>query len=175
MAISWLNNTISKAAAPQKSLIDILRKNLGGWEKARDTGKVHASDVTKPGFCPKQLALMKITGKKKKDMYVNTALRATFDVGNVTSDLLRENWLGDAAHGFWRCQTCDARSSSARSQSTAATTTRASGAIWNLNSLAKSTPSAAALMYAPIWTHRSCLSPRRRSSARPTLKLWQAR
>lgn len=110
MAISWLNNAISKSVAPQKTMIDILRANLGGWEKARDTGKVHASDVTKPGFCPKQLALLKITGKKKKDMYVNTALRATFDVGNVTSDLVREKWLGEAAHGFWKCQTCEAQS-----------------------------------------------------------------
>lgn len=107
MAVNWLSN---KAALPQKSIIDVLRKNMAGWEKARDHTEVHASDVTKPGFCPKQLALLDITDKKKKDQYISTALRATFDVGNVTSDLVRENWAGKASHGFWKCEKCSHRS-----------------------------------------------------------------
>jgi hypothetical protein len=107
MALTWLNNTLSKATAPQKTLTEILSKNLGGWEKARDHSKVHASDITKPDFCPRRLALLHLTGKSKKDMYVPAALRATFDVGDTTSDLVREKWLGDASHGFWRCETCN--------------------------------------------------------------------
>jgi hypothetical protein len=111
MAISWLTNALSTKEAPHKTVIDILRKNMAGWDKARDHTTVHASDVTKKEFCPKQLALLDITGKKKKDQYINTALRATFDVGNMTSDLFRERWAGDAAHGFWKCSTCGTVSS----------------------------------------------------------------
>jgi hypothetical protein len=106
MAISWLQNKLTAAGAPKKSVIDILKKNMGGYEKARDHTTVHASDVTKANFCPKQLALLAITDKKKKDQYINTALRATFDVGNVTSDLFREKWAGSASHGFWKCTRC---------------------------------------------------------------------
>jgi hypothetical protein len=103
---SWLDNALSKAKTPDKGIIDILLANMGGWEKARDHNTVHASDLTKPDFCPKQLALLKITGKNKKDMYVATALRATFDVGNSISDLVREQWLGKHAHGYWECRSC---------------------------------------------------------------------
>ncbi len=110
MALSWLNNKLTAAGVPKKGIIDILRKNMGGWEKARDHTEVHASDVTKDGFCPKQLALLDITGKKKKDQYVSTALRATFDVGNDISDLVRERWLGQSAQGFWKCRRCSHKS-----------------------------------------------------------------
>lgn len=109
MTISWLKNKLS-ATPTSKSVIDILKKNMGGWEKARDHTTVHASDITKEGFCPRQLALLDITKKTKKDQYINTALRATFDVGNMTSDLFRERWAGDAAHGFWACRTCGTKS-----------------------------------------------------------------
>jgi hypothetical protein len=110
MAVGWLNNALSKAQAPGTSIISILKKNMGGWEPARDHTTVHASDITKDHFCPKQWALLDITKKEKKAQWVPTALRATFDVGNVTSDLVRERWLGEAAHGFWRCQKCEKKS-----------------------------------------------------------------
>lgn len=121
MALSWLQNKLTAAGAPKKSVIDILKANMGGYEKARDHTTVHASDITKPNFCPKQLALLDITDKKKKDQYVNTALRATFDVGNVTSDLFREKWAGTAAHGFWKCTRCNHKSAFGTKPSTKCT------------------------------------------------------
>jgi hypothetical protein len=104
--IQWLQNSVAKAHAPQHSIIDVLVKNMGGYQKARSHKTVHASDITKPDFCPRKLALLDITGKDKKDEYISTALQATFDLGNAVSDLFREQWAGQAAHGFWQCPSC---------------------------------------------------------------------
>lgn len=110
MAISWIQNKINHAYSPKASILDVLKENLEGYRKARDHTTVHASDVTKPDFCARRLALLDLTGKKKKDEFISMALAATFDIGNATSDLIRERWAGDSAHGFWECRRCEYRS-----------------------------------------------------------------
>lgn len=107
MAFSWLQAATQQAYAPKQSVLDILKANMAGYRPARDDGVVHASDITQPTFCARQLALLAITKEKKKGQYLGTALQATFDVGDVTSDLFREKWAGSAAHGFWQCRRCD--------------------------------------------------------------------
>lgn len=87
-------------------LVDLLTKEMGGYEKARGYAKIHASDITKGAFCPRAVALGDITGKAPKDEYVPAALRATFDAGNAISDLLRTKWFGEHAFGNWRCRVC---------------------------------------------------------------------
>jgi hypothetical protein len=87
-------------------LIDMLRKNMGGYKKARGYDKIHASDITKEDFCPRRVALLDIEGAKPKDQYLEAAMQATFDVGAATGDLVREQWLGQHAIGNWVCRRC---------------------------------------------------------------------
>lgn len=107
MAVTFLKKAVEEATAPQKSIIDVLKKNLGGYKPERSHKTVHASDITKTDFCPRQFALLHLLDMKKKDRYISAALQATFDVGNVTSDLFREKWAGQSAIGNWRCVKCD--------------------------------------------------------------------
>jgi hypothetical protein len=109
MTTGWLKAAVINAAAPKVSIIHRLKQNLGGFQPARDHSVVHASDVTKPGFCPRQWALIDILGVKKKDEFVSTAMHATYDMGNATASLVVENWLGDYAVGNWKCQTCQSQ------------------------------------------------------------------
>ena len=107
---SWLQNNLNTKFAPKHSLIEVLRQNMGGYRKPRDHSVVHASDLTKPDFCPRRLALMDLTSTVKKDEYISTALQATFDLGDAVSDLVREKWVGEASHGFWKCRRCSNQS-----------------------------------------------------------------
>ena len=104
--MNWLKKTVGDAEAPQFSIIDILKKNIGGFREARSRAKVHASDSTKPGFCPRQWALMEKLKIEQKDEYVGTALGATFDVGNAVEGLLVNRWAATHLVGRWKCETC---------------------------------------------------------------------
>ena len=106
MSISWLKQSVLNSGAPKVGVIDILRKNMGGYQKARSHKVVHASDVTKPNFCPRYLALLDLTGSNKKDEYISTALQATFDMGHATATLVVEKWMGQNAIGNWKCRKC---------------------------------------------------------------------
>ena len=107
MAVTFLKAAAQEALGPKKSIIDIMRKELGGYQPARSHETVHASDLTKDHFCPRQTALLTILKAKKKDEYINTALQVTFDAGNVMSDLFREKWAGQHVYGNWRCKCCN--------------------------------------------------------------------
>lgn len=92
--------------AKPKELIEILIGNLEGKYPARSHFTVHASDITRDSFCPRQTALLDITGKCKKPQWQETAQTATYDVGNAISDLVREKWLIGHAVGDWICRSC---------------------------------------------------------------------
>ena len=109
MALTWMNKVASEKLAPKKSIISVLRENIRGYRKARSHEVVHASDITKPDFCPRQIALLHLHEKTKKDEFINTALAVTFDVGNAVGDMVPEQWAGDAAIGNWECRKCKHR------------------------------------------------------------------
>jgi hypothetical protein len=111
LAAGWLKNAVINSATPKVSIIHRLKQNVGGFHPARDPKVVHASDVTKPGFCPRKWALRDLQGIKPKDEYVATAMEATFDVGNAVADLVTHLWLGQYAIGHWHCKTCHSQRS----------------------------------------------------------------
>lgn len=92
--------------APMGEIIPRLTKRMGAHYPERSHKVVHASDITKDNFCPRQYALMDKLKVERPPRYINTALRATFDVGNATADLVREKWMADMAVGNWRCRKC---------------------------------------------------------------------
>jgi hypothetical protein len=106
LATGWLKNAVLDSATPTMSIITRLKMHVGGYQPARSRDVVHASDVTKPNFCPRQWALLDLLAKKKKDEYIATALQTTFDIGNATAKLVTDEWLGDAAVGNWKCRSC---------------------------------------------------------------------
>lgn len=90
----------------EKDLIELLIKNMGKYYPERSHSKVHASDVTKPTFCPRQFLLMDATNTTRPDSYIDPALRATFDMGNMMADRLVSHWMGQQALGRWHCSKC---------------------------------------------------------------------
>jgi hypothetical protein len=102
----WLKEAVIGMGTPQVSIIQRIKANLGGHTQPRAKDVVHASDATKPNFCPRHWALLDIEKKKIPEEYISTALAATFDVGRATADLVTEHWLGDSAIGNWKCATC---------------------------------------------------------------------
>lgn len=106
MAMVFMKNVVGDAQAAKTSILKIMSQNIGGMQKARSHKTVHASDVTKTDFCPKQFALLDIYDLKKKDEYINTALQATFDIGNSTAQVFTDKWAGDSIIGNWSCAAC---------------------------------------------------------------------
>jgi ribosomal protein S14 len=62
--------------------------------------------MTEEEYCPREWAFMDILGVKKRDSYVGTALRLTFDHGRSVEHSLRNSWLRDIAVGHWKCGVC---------------------------------------------------------------------
>lgn len=109
MAISFIQQVLDAKAkvSTEETLISTLIKNLGKYYPERSHKTVHASDVTKAEFCPRQYRLMDILGLKQPDTYINTALRATFDLGSMVAERLVEDWMGGRAYGKWVCRKCE--------------------------------------------------------------------
>lgn len=110
MAVTFLKSLVQESLGPKKSIIEVLRKNMGGYQPARSHETIHASDITKDDFCPRQTALLTLLNEKKKDEYLSTALRATFDNGNALGQLFCEQWAGQSIVGTWKCRRCGATS-----------------------------------------------------------------
>jgi len=104
--MEFLKKAIEQAFGPKSTLIDVIKANVGGMYEARSHEKVHASDLTKSDFCPRQIALLDITKIKKKDEFIPTAMKMTYDVGHAVSDLARGEWFGQSVYGTWECRTC---------------------------------------------------------------------
>jgi hypothetical protein len=107
--MNFMTKALNAAFGPKTTIIGQLRENLSGKVPARSHEQVHASDLTKPDFCPREVALLHATKGKRKDQFVDTALKVTFDIGNMTSDLIREKWLAGQAVGDWWCSRCGAK------------------------------------------------------------------
>ena len=108
MAVSWLKTATLNVSKPKFSVIDTLKKSVGGYQPPRPMSTVHASDITKADFCPRHWALLELLDKEneKKGMYVGTALQATFDLGNAIAGVVINKWLRDYAVGHWKCRRC---------------------------------------------------------------------
>lgn len=89
------------------SVVKMLEKSLGGYRPARSYSTIHASMLTSPtAFCPREVVLSKLLGRKPKDEYVGFAMQVAFDNGQALHELLRETWLASIAVGTWVCLGC---------------------------------------------------------------------
>lgn len=104
---NWLKTAVITANAPKESIIATVLKNLGGAEKGRAREVLHASDVTKPDFCPRREALLDLAGSKwGHHAFLSPAQEITYLMGKTTAKLLLEQWAGSASIGNWRCRRC---------------------------------------------------------------------
>lgn len=90
------------------TLSKYLQEHLEGYSKARSIHHIHASDITKdnPQFCPREIVLLRILNKKRKDQYLGQATKVAFAIGEAYHDLIRDTWLRDIAVGHWTCPHC---------------------------------------------------------------------
>lgn len=90
-------------------LVGRLQRNLANTSPIRIfTGnRIHASALTRPGFCPRFAVFAHQTGDAGPDWEIPAALQATFDVGNATQQLLNEQWLREEMFGNWICYHCE--------------------------------------------------------------------
>lgn len=106
---SWLKTAVIQTnTVPKDSIIKILMDNLGGAEKGRLRDVLHASDVTKPDFCPRREAFLDM----KKVVHGNAAFigvsqAVTYWMGRKVAQTLIEEWAGQSAVGNWRCVHCN--------------------------------------------------------------------
>lgn len=108
MAVSFLKKH-SEIVNGATSLKYRLHKSMAKYEAARSIKTIHASDMTKPDFCPRRFALLDITGKKATGQFISTSLRATFDLGRALQDSLNMEWGVEWCMGTWKCRVCKAR------------------------------------------------------------------
>jgi len=106
--MSWLSNVVIETTKPKDSIIGVIRKNLAGYQDARDRSQLHASDITKDTFCPRQWHLEDVQDIKPNPQYIPTALATTFSLGNSIARLFIENWAGQSVIGNWECLICGA-------------------------------------------------------------------
>lgn len=89
------------------SIKDMIHKRLAGWEKPRPHDTLHASDLMKDlEFCPREQAFLSMGLAKKRDQFIGTSLRVTFDHGRDMERRLRNDWLRDVMVGTWQCSVC---------------------------------------------------------------------
>jgi hypothetical protein len=103
----WLKKAMAQQAAPKESVIGVLKKAMGGVRPGRDRSLIHASDITRPEFCPRQWAFHDLQGLKAKSEYLSVATAATYDIGNLTARTLIERWAGEYVVGNWECERCE--------------------------------------------------------------------
>lgn len=91
---------------------DMLHARLGGAEPARSQQHIHSSDLTKQdnqwgtGYCPREVRLRQLLGKKRKDQFLQVATEVTFAEGRDKQKRLNEDWLRDVCYGNWVCLSC---------------------------------------------------------------------
>jgi hypothetical protein len=91
----------------QPSIKYLLHKQMHGFEWARNDPYIHASDLMKDlEYCPREEALLEATNTGKKDHFIGTAQRATFDHGKDMEKRFRNEWLRPLIVGFWECGVC---------------------------------------------------------------------
>lgn len=91
---------------------DMLHARLGGAEPARSQKHIHSSDLTKQdnqwgeAYCPREVRLRQLLGKKRRDQFLQVATHVTFDDGRDKQKRLNEDWLVDVCWGNWYCLAC---------------------------------------------------------------------
>lgn len=88
------------------SIKHMIHKELAGWQHPRPHGTLHASEVLKGEFCPREWAFLDMGLAKKKKEFIGTAMRITFDHGRDMEYRLRNEWLRRFMIGFWSCRVC---------------------------------------------------------------------
>lgn len=106
MTPSWLRNALHQTTKPKQSIIGVLKQTLGGSQPGRSMKILHASDVTRPEFCPRRWALFDLLDKDPPMEYASTAMDVTFQMGTLVERMLVEEWAGEAVVGNWRCRYC---------------------------------------------------------------------
>jgi len=84
----------------------MVHERLAGMVKARGYKRTHASDTTKPDFCPREVALLDTMGLTPDDEFIGTALNITFRHGEDNNYLFTDVWMRDAVVGDWKCGAC---------------------------------------------------------------------
>ena len=98
------------ATAPGKEqlLSYHLHKLLAHKRPHRSLEYIHASDVTKPDFCARRLALMEETGKKGKPDFTTTAMKLVWYMGErLEAGVQRWATQIGIAIGDWQCGMCE--------------------------------------------------------------------
>lgn len=98
--------SIINKATNGEVLIPLLDKFVGGHEKNRGFSHLHASDISQPAFCPREVSLVKELNLPPGTSYIAQALRATFDAGNDQQARVNNDWLVSVMFGNWKCTSC---------------------------------------------------------------------
>ena len=104
--MNFLKKAIQAKFGPKESLIEAMLKVLTEPQPARSHKVIHASDLTKEWFCPREVMMLEVTGKERKPVTLSPATAATFGQGNAIADLARHVWLKPVIHGNWKCLRC---------------------------------------------------------------------
>ena len=90
------------------SLVKLLHDRIPEQNEPLSLESVHASDLTNENapFCPREFALLRATGKKRKGFYISVALRHTFNMGWDIQRRVNNEYLRDVMWGTWRCPRC---------------------------------------------------------------------
>src|SRR6188508_1022472 len=99
---------IKKVLTEKPSVLRLLHAETTSSQTARDPKVLHASDLTddQKSFCPREFALMRRVGVRKKPKYINPSLRMTFDEGMDKQNRITNDYLRDYMVGPWSCVLC---------------------------------------------------------------------
>lgn len=98
--------TVLKTFKQSPSIKNMIHERLAGWENPRADDWLHASELMKKEFCPREWYFRLKGISKGKREYIGTSLRLTFDHGRWLEGEIRNNWLRDVAVGQWKCGAC---------------------------------------------------------------------
>jgi len=106
MAVKFLKKV--QKTKEQFSFKEELHRKIAGYQPGRPKVNVHASELSKQdkAWCPREYALLDLTGKKPRDEFIGTSLQVTFDYGNDLQRRLNEEYAVDHVIGNWQCRSC---------------------------------------------------------------------
>lgn len=100
---------IGLSSQPHMSLKRVLHKFLCGHQPGRKRSTIHASDLTKPDYCPRREALMDLHETPTMPEALTTSQQVTFRIGRDLQAAVVE-WLSEIGLlvGDWTCRRCGA-------------------------------------------------------------------
>ncbi len=101
-----LRDKAKEGGAPEK-LSYHLHRVMSRQTAARSIKRIHASEVTKPDYCPRRFALMDKTGIRPKPETIGTCEEAVYEQGRALARMV-VHWAANAgiAVGDWECLGC---------------------------------------------------------------------